>query len=173
MIGGVCGTDDDCSADGITPIQGALGPFEHFDVLDIGQLLIELVGIRFQYAIDQHCNGWLAVARLGDAANRDEGIANVLRLDQGHVRHHGDEIARSLYARRPDGLLGKGVDRHWHVQQRFIALARRDHDLFERVGIRRQDRFSGQDGAHGRHHQRRQSKHWSSHRSPLISSYWS
>ena len=153
VIGQVRGLNDDRAADGIAAVQGALRTLEHLDLLDVVQFLIELVRIGLQHAVDQHGDRGLAVARLRDAADGDEGVADVLHLDQGHVRHHGDEVARRFDARRLDRLLGEGVLRHRHVLQRFVALARRDDDLFELLGFRREDRLGGQDGGHGGHDQ--------------------
>ncbi len=86
LVGGLQGRDDDRAADGVAPVEGALRSLQHLDLLDVVQLLVELRGIRLQHAVHLHGDRRLAVARLGDAADDDEGVARVLGLDQRHVR---------------------------------------------------------------------------------------
>ena len=113
------------------PYKAPCGPFKHLDLLDVEQFLVELVGIGLQHAIDQHGDRGLAVARLRDAADGDEGVADVLRLDQGHVRHHGDEVARAFDSGRLNLLRREHVHGDRHALKDSVALARRDHDFLE------------------------------------------
>ena len=121
--------NDDRAADRIASIQGTLRAFQDLDLPDVVQFLIELVRIGLEDAIDQHGDRWLAVARLRNAANRDEGVADVLRLDEGHVRHHGDKVAWAVDSRGLNLLRREHVHRDRHVLRCFIALARRDDDF--------------------------------------------
>ena len=104
LIARILGADDDGAADGVASVHRALRSFQHFDLLDVEQLLVELRGIGFEHAVDQHRHRRLAVARLRDAAHHDEGVAGVLRFDQRHVGHARDEIGGPVDARGLDGL---------------------------------------------------------------------
>ena len=54
MIGRFGGVNDDRAADGVAPVEGALRTLEHLDLRDVEQLLVELVRIGLQHAVDQH-----------------------------------------------------------------------------------------------------------------------
>jgi len=134
MVGGIGGGDDDGASDCIAPVQRALGALQHFDLPNVEELLVELVGIGLEHPVDQHGNRRLAVSRLRNAADGDEGVADVLRLDQRHVRHHRDEVAGALDPRGLNLLRREDVHRDRHVLVGLIALARRDDDLLEVAG---------------------------------------
>ena len=46
--------DIDCAAGGITPVQGTLRPLQHFDTVDIVQVLNQRIGACLIDAIDIH-----------------------------------------------------------------------------------------------------------------------
>ncbi len=135
MLGGWDRVDDDCSGNRVAAVECSLRALEHFDLLDIVQLCGELLRIGLLDAVYDHGNGRLTVARLGDSAQRNEGIADVLRLHQRHVRHHGDEAFRAVDACRPDRLTGKYALADRHVVDELFALACRHDDLVESGGL--------------------------------------
>ncbi len=62
-------------------VERALRALQHFDLLDVDQVLVELGGLGLGHAVDHHHrHRGLAVARLGDAADDDERGAGVLGL---------------------------------------------------------------------------------------------
>src|SRR5690606_35059469 len=75
FIPGFLRRDDDRAADGIAPVDRALGAYEYLDLLDVEQLLRELRRVRHQHAVYEHGDRGLAVPCLRNAADRDEGVA--------------------------------------------------------------------------------------------------
>ena len=67
-----------------------------------------------------------------------------------------------------DRLRREGVPVIGYVLKRLVALARRNDDLLQLVGLRREDRLGGHNGSDSCHHQRRQSSHRSIHKAPYL-----
>ena len=139
-VGWLLGVDDDRAANGISAIEAALRTLQDFDLLDVEQFLVELRRIDLLHAIDNHRDRWFGVARLGNAANDDEGIAGILRFDQIDIGRQVDEVDRLFDAGRFDRLCGKGGHRSGNILKIGITPGcRHDDDIVIRLffGLRK------------------------------------
>src|SRR5690606_14669477 len=84
--------------------------------------------VLFRSAVDDDRDRGFGVARLGDAANDDERVARVLRLDQRDVRGQVDEVRRLEDARVLDRVRRECGDRGRSVLQLVRAPQAGDQD---------------------------------------------
>ena len=129
--------DDDRACDSVAAVDGALRPFQHFDLLNVRQLLVERSRIRLQHTVHDEREVRLGIATSVHAANAQLQVADLGGL---HLRQSGrqrDEIGRALDAGDLDVASGERLDRRGHVLDLLRALARGDDDLLQHTLIGR------------------------------------
>ena len=136
LFSGLSRYDRDRAADRVTPVKRALRAAQDFDLLHVDQLLRELRRVRHQHAVYEHRDRHLAVARLRYAADVDEGVARILRLDERDVRRQRDEVTRRLDAGRLDLGSRECPYGNGALLQRLSAFPRRNHDLLDERPLR-------------------------------------
>ena len=130
------GDDADGAGLGAGAVQRALRTGQHFDARDVVDLDVEraldggdglLVEVHAHRGQRTRVVGVLAA---GDAAHVGTGEAGTAGL-VGDVRQEFHVVAEVVDLEFGELLLADGLDGQRHVLQAFVALLRRDHDLFE------------------------------------------
>ncbi len=132
LVTGFLGGDGDGATDRIAPVQCALGTPQHFNLLNVIQLLVELGGVGQQYPINDDGRRQLTVSGRGDAANIKKRVTRALGLYQGDVGGQVHKILGGLYACCPDFRFGESANRDGALEQRFRSLSSGNNNLLKR-----------------------------------------
>ena len=127
---------DDRAGQRIPAVERALRTFQHFDLRDVRQLLVERIRIGLQYAVHHQREIGFRVAAGIDAADHDLHVAGFGGLHLRHAGRQRDEVLRPLDSRGLDVRAGERLHRRGHVLDELGALARGDHDFRQRGRLR-------------------------------------
>ena len=124
----------DRAAHRVAAVQSALGTLQDFNLLQVQQRLVELVGTRLQHPVHGNRHRRLIISDLSNAPDRQECGPGILCLHQCHVRNK-----RQVIIGAPDsGILNvgprKGVNGNGNFQQAFAPETRGYDDLLNHVG---------------------------------------
>ena len=132
LVAGPLSGDVDGASHGVSPIERALRPLQHLDLLNVQERLVELVGACLEHPVDGNRHRRLVVADLGDAPYGQGGRAGGLRRHQCHVRHQGQVVARTPDPRILDVLALKRRHRDRNPSQALAAKPHGHDDLLNR-----------------------------------------
>ncbi len=77
--------DDDSAGRRVATVDGALGPLQNFDLLQVGVLAVQRGRVGMQNAVNDEGETVLSVAGAVDAANVDLSVTDFRGVDDGHA----------------------------------------------------------------------------------------
>ncbi len=115
LLGGALRGNDDRSRCRVAAVDGALRPFEHFDLLQGRILAVERRRVGMQDPVDNERKAVLRVPGAVDAADVHLGVPNLCGIDEAHAGSEPDEVLHPLHAGPLDGGLADGRHGAGHV----------------------------------------------------------
>jgi hypothetical protein len=128
------GRDHDRTGGSVAAVEGALWAFQHLDLLDAEQVLVEGLDAGQGDAVDDDRDVGIGVAHRRLAADVDIGFARIV-LDEGDVGRRSQKVHGSGDAALRDGRFGDDADRDRYFDQAFIALGRGDDDVRDTIAL--------------------------------------
>ena len=132
FLGRLGGDQVDRAADGIAAVQGALGPAQHLDALEVEERSELRLRARDDRAVHVQRDTGLAARRRGVRADAAYGeLRHVEVVAEVDARHDQLQVLDVVDVRGRKPLAAQGRDRRADFLQRLLAFLRGDDDFLE------------------------------------------